>query len=67
MDEEELLAGFRHKPGKQAWIGEHVGPRWGLATGGIACLTAAAYGLRQQRRALEPAGEPWITASARIA
>jgi MFS family permease len=49
------------------WIGEHVGPRWGLATGGIACLTAAAYGLRQQRRALEPAGEPWITASARIA
>ena len=49
------------------WIGEHVGPRWALGTGGIACLTAAASGLRQQRRALEPAGEPWMAASARIA
>src|SRR5437879_9342788 len=27
VDEEELLAGFRHRPGKQAWIGEHVG-KW---------------------------------------
>src|SRR5438445_10494094 len=25
VDETELLAGFRHRPGKQAWIGEHVG------------------------------------------
>jgi DUF1680 family protein len=25
VDEAELLEGFRHKPGKQAWIGEHVG------------------------------------------
>jgi len=25
VDEEELLAGFRHRPGKQDWIGEHVG------------------------------------------
>lgn len=25
VDETELLQGFRHKPGKQAWIGEHVG------------------------------------------
>ena len=25
VDEEELLAGFRKRPGKQAWIGEHVG------------------------------------------
>lgn len=25
VNEEELLAGFQHKPGKQAWIGEHVG------------------------------------------
>lgn len=25
VDEDELLAGFRHRPGKQAWIGEHVG------------------------------------------
>ena len=49
------------------WIGEHVGPRWGLATGGLSCLAAAAYGLRQQRRADEPASEPWIAASARIA
>jgi DUF1680 family protein len=27
VDEEELLAGFRHRPGRQAWIGEHVG-KW---------------------------------------
>src|SRR6185312_1162026 len=25
VDEAELLAGFRHRPGRQAWIGEHVG------------------------------------------
>ncbi len=25
VDEDELLAGFRHRPGKQSWIGEHVG------------------------------------------
>ena len=39
----------------------------GLGDRRPACLAAAAYGLRQQRRALEPAGEPWIAASARIA
>jgi MFS family permease len=49
------------------WIGEHVGPRWALATGGIACLVAAAYGLREQRRIQQPASEPWMAASARIA
>ncbi|HEU4751682.1 MAG TPA: beta-L-arabinofuranosidase domain-containing protein [Armatimonadota bacterium] len=27
VDEAPLLAGFRHKPGEQAWIGEHVG-KW---------------------------------------
>jgi uncharacterized protein len=27
VDEQELLAGFRQRPGKQAWIGEHVG-KW---------------------------------------
>lgn len=27
VDEEELLAGFRNRPGKQAWVGEHVG-KW---------------------------------------
>src|SRR6476659_1203527 len=27
VNEEELLEGFRHRPGKQAWIGEHVG-KW---------------------------------------
>jgi MFS family permease len=26
------------------WIGEHVGPRYGLATGATSCLVAAAYG-----------------------
>ncbi|MDF2441139.1 MAG: hypothetical protein JWN98_2123 [Abditibacteriota bacterium] len=25
VDEDELLDGFRHRPGKQEWIGEHVG------------------------------------------
>ena len=27
VDEDELLNGFRHRPGKQSWIGEHVG-KW---------------------------------------
>jgi DUF1680 family protein len=27
VDEEELLDGFRHRPGKHPWIGEHVG-KW---------------------------------------
>ncbi len=27
IDEDRLLRGFRHKPGEQAWIGEHVG-KW---------------------------------------
>ncbi|MDX2031726.1 MAG: glycoside hydrolase family 127 protein [Blastocatellia bacterium] len=26
-DEEELLGGFRNRPGRQAWVGEHVG-KW---------------------------------------
>ncbi|HVY68222.1 MAG TPA: MFS transporter, partial [Patescibacteria group bacterium] len=26
------------------WIGEYAGPRWGLATGGIAAISAAALG-----------------------
>jgi MFS family permease len=28
------------------WIGEHAGPRWGLAVGGLAALTAGTLGLR---------------------
>ncbi len=31
------------------FIGQHASPRWGLATGGLAALLAAAYGLRQVR------------------
>ncbi len=34
------------------WIGEHIDPRWGLAVGGIAAITAAVFGyitLRQTR------------------
>ncbi len=27
VDESELLEGFRHRPGKQAWVGEHIG-KW---------------------------------------
>ena len=49
------------------WIGEHVGPRWALATGGLACLVAATYGVRQQRQTTLAANEPWVAASARIA
>lgn len=26
------------------WIGEHIGPRWGLAVGGIAAIAAAGFG-----------------------
>ncbi len=25
------------------WIGEYIGPRWGLGVGGIAAVTAAAF------------------------
>lgn len=49
------------------WIGEHVGPRWSLVTGGVACLVAATYGVRQQRREAQASDEPWMAASARIA
>jgi MFS family permease len=49
------------------WIGEHAGPRWALVTGGVACLVAAGYGLRQQRQVAHVANEPWVAASARIA
>jgi len=28
------------------WIGQHAGPRWGLAVGGLAALSAAALGFR---------------------
>jgi MFS family permease len=52
------------------WIGEHVGPRWALVTGGLACLVAATYGMRQQRHGTQgthATTEPWVTASARIA
>jgi MFS family permease len=32
------------------WIGEHAGPRWGLAVGGLAAVLAAAYGAWALRR-----------------
>lgn len=39
------------------WIGEHAGPRWGLAIGGLAALTAGALGFRSLGRLRhEPAG-----------
>jgi len=31
------------------WIGEHVDPRWSIATGGIAALLAAGVGLYAMR------------------
>jgi MFS family permease len=33
------------------WIGEHAGPRWGLAVGGIAAILASGYGAWALRRA----------------
>jgi MFS family permease len=32
------------------WVGQHAGPRWGLATGGFAALLAAAWGAWTLRR-----------------
>ena len=32
------------------FIGQHIGARWGLATGGVAAVAAAAYGLLATRR-----------------
>jgi MFS family permease len=32
------------------FIGQHVGPRWALATGGLAALAAGAYGVLALRR-----------------
>jgi MFS family permease len=37
------------------WIGEHAGPRWGLATGGMAAVLAAGYGAWALRRVAKPA------------
>jgi uncharacterized protein len=37
VDEDELLGGFRNRPGKQAWIGEHVGKWLHAATLSYAC------------------------------
>jgi MFS family permease len=42
------------------WIGEHIDPRWSMATGGIAALVAAAVGLhalRAGRHTTVPEGE----------
>jgi MFS family permease len=42
------------------WIGEHVDPRWSMATGGIAALVAAAvglYALRGGRHTTLPEGD----------
>jgi uncharacterized protein len=62
VDEEELLAGFRHRPGKQAWIGEHVG-KWlhaaSLAyanTGGSALRAKLDRVARELLKTLEPDG-----------
>lgn len=42
------------------WIGDHAGPRWSLALGGVAAIAAAAYGrteLESRRRPSEPTHE----------
>jgi MFS family permease len=40
------------------WIGEHLGARWGLATGAASCLVAAAIGWRQRSLDDLPAAIP---------
>ncbi len=40
------------------WIGEHAGPRWGLAVGGVAALAAAAMGFILSRRTRQGVAEP---------
>jgi len=32
------------------WIGEHTGPRWGIAVGGVAAIVAAGFGAARFRR-----------------
>ncbi|HTE17550.1 MAG TPA: beta-L-arabinofuranosidase domain-containing protein, partial [Armatimonadota bacterium] len=44
VDENALLAGFRHRPGVQAWIGEHVG-KW-LHASTLAWVNTGDNGLR---------------------
>ena len=41
-------------------IGEHAGPRWGLAVGGLAALAAAALGLRSLRQIREGPSSPTL-------
>jgi MFS family permease len=54
------------------WIGQYAGPRWGLATGGIAALVGAAIGawrLKKGKRtadALEPGAEATIDSSSKV-
>jgi MFS family permease len=40
------------------WIGEHLGARWGLATGAASCFGAAAIGWRQRSLDQRPTGIP---------
>ena len=40
------------------FIGQHVGARWALATGGLAALVAGAYGVLALRRRREPRRQP---------
>ncbi len=46
LDEERLLRGFRHRPGEQAWIGEHVG-KW-LHAGSLAWANTRDPALREK-------------------
>ena len=56
VDRRELLAGFEHRPGKQAWIGEHIG-KW-LHAASMAGLALSSEEIASVRDALLACQEP---------
>jgi MFS family permease len=46
------------------WIGQHVGPRWGLAVGGLAAITAAGLGALALKRGRQRTGTTRIETGA---
>jgi MFS family permease len=40
------------------WIGQQVGARWALTTGGVTCLLAAAYGRLRRSAVTEEVASP---------
>lgn len=47
------------------WIGEYIGPRWGLAVGGLAAIAAAMYGaMKFEKDEASMSLRPWSSAKA---